>query len=379
VFIENMSGQTNILFRVFQKSKTSTGSDSPKVSRSRSPSKDVVSNVPNATYILAKNSPLDSMSDIKYGIDSIASSYPSKPSALKKSSSASSISTTISITSSSANASGSNKASLTAGNTGKHSRRASEDVSNGYAPSNHLSLSRKSNRSQVKPIAQQIHSSSNPKIGISIDDTEARDHVSDLNIYDSNGSTLLSSSNSLAANGSSTGLSSAPTNVLSISSNDIQKQSQSMKSVTKLSSVFKTALKPTAASANTSSNSLAPPSAATPQQLFTKGPRAVSEQPVPLAQGHTLAASYTGISQTSPSSQALSHLVTTSKTAGGISAYEISPSTRLTSRSVTLDDFHLVKKVGKGGFATVFLVRMKSSNGKYYALKAIKKSDVLKM
>ncbi|KAI9342288.1 kinase-like domain-containing protein, partial [Obelidium mucronatum] len=48
-------------------------------------------------------------------------------------------------------------------------------------------------------------------------------------------------------------------------------------------------------------------------------------------------------------------------------------------RRYTLDDFHIVRKVGKGGFATVFLVRMKASTGRYYALKAIKKADLIKL
>ncbi|RKO92325.1 kinase-like domain-containing protein, partial [Blyttiomyces helicus] len=44
-----------------------------------------------------------------------------------------------------------------------------------------------------------------------------------------------------------------------------------------------------------------------------------------------------------------------------------------------LDDFLVVRRVGKGGFANVFLVRMKMSTGRYYALKAIKKSDVVRL
>ncbi|KAI8999376.1 kinase-like domain-containing protein, partial [Gaertneriomyces semiglobifer] len=44
-----------------------------------------------------------------------------------------------------------------------------------------------------------------------------------------------------------------------------------------------------------------------------------------------------------------------------------------------LDDFHIVRRVGKGGFATVFLVRLRHSTGRYYALKAIKKQDIVKL
>ncbi|KAJ3077402.1 camp-dependent protein kinase catalytic subunit [Podochytrium sp. JEL0797] len=69
--------------------------------------------------------------------------------------------------------------------------------------------------------------------------------------------------------------------------------------------------------------------------------------------------------------------LTPDKRAAGLSAYEIS-STQV-QRTYTLDDFHIVRKVGKGGFATVFLVRMKASTGRYYALKAIKKADLIKL
>ncbi|KAJ3205990.1 camp-dependent protein kinase catalytic subunit [Dinochytrium kinnereticum] len=64
---------------------------------------------------------------------------------------------------------------------------------------------------------------------------------------------------------------------------------------------------------------------------------------------------------------------------GGLSAYEISPNSATLKRSYHLEDFHIVRRVGKGGFASVFLVRLKTSTGRYYALKAIKKSDVLRL
>ncbi|KAI8807613.1 kinase-like domain-containing protein [Cladochytrium replicatum] len=60
-----------------------------------------------------------------------------------------------------------------------------------------------------------------------------------------------------------------------------------------------------------------------------------------------------------------------------MSAYEIGPPSL--TRDFTLDDFHLIKRAGKGGFATVFLVRLKTSSGRYFALKAIKKADVVKV
>ncbi|KAJ3161249.1 camp-dependent protein kinase catalytic subunit [Irineochytrium annulatum] len=65
---------------------------------------------------------------------------------------------------------------------------------------------------------------------------------------------------------------------------------------------------------------------------------------------------------------------------GGLSAYEISPNAAtLNKRSYHLEDFHIVRRVGKGGFASVFLVRLKTSSGRYFALKAIKKADVLRL
>ncbi|EGF82479.1 hypothetical protein BATDEDRAFT_3752, partial [Batrachochytrium dendrobatidis JAM81] len=45
----------------------------------------------------------------------------------------------------------------------------------------------------------------------------------------------------------------------------------------------------------------------------------------------------------------------------------------------TLDDYYIIRRVGKGGFANVFLIRLKGSTGRYYALKAIKKSEVVRL
>ncbi|KAJ3016628.1 camp-dependent protein kinase catalytic subunit [Thoreauomyces humboldtii] len=65
---------------------------------------------------------------------------------------------------------------------------------------------------------------------------------------------------------------------------------------------------------------------------------------------------------------------------GTLSAYEISPNSAPgLHRDYTLEDFHVIRRVGKGGFANVFLVRLKHSTGRYYALKAIKKHDVVKL
>jgi hypothetical protein len=61
----------------------------------------------------------------------------------------------------------------------------------------------------------------------------------------------------------------------------------------------------------------------------------------------------------------------------GLSAYEMhKPSVPKTYK---LEDFHIVKRVGKGGFASVYLVRLKASTGRYWALKVIKKSEVVKL
>lgn len=45
----------------------------------------------------------------------------------------------------------------------------------------------------------------------------------------------------------------------------------------------------------------------------------------------------------------------------------------------TLDDYYVIRRVGKGGFATVFLVKLKASSGRYFALKAIKKTEVVRL
>jgi hypothetical protein len=45
----------------------------------------------------------------------------------------------------------------------------------------------------------------------------------------------------------------------------------------------------------------------------------------------------------------------------------------------TLDDYYIIRRVGKGGFATVFLIRLKASSGRYFALKAIKKTEVVRL
>lgn len=62
-----------------------------------------------------------------------------------------------------------------------------------------------------------------------------------------------------------------------------------------------------------------------------------------------------------------------------LSAYEITPSAASSSKLFKLDDFEVIRKVGKGGFARVFLVQQKKSNRKYYALKCIRKADIIRL
>jgi hypothetical protein len=50
----------------------------------------------------------------------------------------------------------------------------------------------------------------------------------------------------------------------------------------------------------------------------------------------------------------------------------------LPNRKMCLDDFHIIRRVGKGGFATVFLVRLKQSTGRYFALKSLHKSELVR-
>lgn len=61
------------------------------------------------------------------------------------------------------------------------------------------------------------------------------------------------------------------------------------------------------------------------------------------------------------------------------SAYDISLHSATTQLPKSLDDYYVIRRVGKGGFATVFLVRLKNSTGRYYALKVIKKSEVARL
>lgn len=62
------------------------------------------------------------------------------------------------------------------------------------------------------------------------------------------------------------------------------------------------------------------------------------------------------------------------------SAYDISLASNVAPQlPKSLDDYYVIRRVGKGGFATVFLVRLKQSTGRYFALKVIKKSEVVRL
>ena len=62
-----------------------------------------------------------------------------------------------------------------------------------------------------------------------------------------------------------------------------------------------------------------------------------------------------------------------------LSAHEIHPHISDIAKAYSLDDYHVIRRVGKGGFAKVFLVRQRKSSRKYYALKCIKKSEIIRL
>lgn len=67
---------------------------------------------------------------------------------------------------------------------------------------------------------------------------------------------------------------------------------------------------------------------------------------------------------------------------GALSAHEIHPPPLPSidsAKTYSLNDFHVIRRVGKGGFAKVFLVRHRRAARKYYALKCIKKSDIIRL
>jgi serine/threonine protein kinase len=62
-----------------------------------------------------------------------------------------------------------------------------------------------------------------------------------------------------------------------------------------------------------------------------------------------------------------------------MSSYEVGHLSPKSETVKTLESYQIMKKVGKGGFATVFLVKQRTSTGRYYALKAIRKTEVVRM
>ena len=61
------------------------------------------------------------------------------------------------------------------------------------------------------------------------------------------------------------------------------------------------------------------------------------------------------------------------------SAYDITQIGTSQQLPKGLEEYYVIRRVGKGGFATVFLVRLKASTGRYYALKVIKKAEVVRL
>ncbi|KAJ3228238.1 camp-dependent protein kinase catalytic subunit [Clydaea vesicula] len=82
------------------------------------------------------------------------------------------------------------------------------------------------------------------------------------------------------------------------------------------------------------------------------------------------------LSQNSNQTYAFSGAPLTDKT-GSMSAYEMHKP--LQTKTYSLEDFFIFRRVGKGGFASVYLVRSKTGGGKYWALKVIKKTEVVRL
>jgi serine/threonine protein kinase len=54
---------------------------------------------------------------------------------------------------------------------------------------------------------------------------------------------------------------------------------------------------------------------------------------------------------------------------------EVEAAARCKSKVPSIKDFEFIKVLGKGGFATVYMVRMRST-GRLYAMKTVKKASV---
>lgn len=51
--------------------------------------------------------------------------------------------------------------------------------------------------------------------------------------------------------------------------------------------------------------------------------------------------------------------------------------TRDKGKDVTLEDFTILKVLGRGAFGKVMLVEKKESNGEWFAMKTIRKEDII--
>jgi len=63
----------------------------------------------------------------------------------------------------------------------------------------------------------------------------------------------------------------------------------------------------------------------------------------------------------------------------GLSAHEIRHIALEIPKVHSLEDYSVMKTIGRGGFATVYLVKQKVGSGKYFALKAMKKKTILEL
>ncbi|KAJ3046684.1 camp-dependent protein kinase catalytic subunit [Rhizophlyctis rosea] len=162
------------------------------------------------------------------------------------------------------------------------------------------------------------------------------------------------------------------------SSSQQQQHLTKHKSLPKISHIFggsKTSSSQQPPSAASSSRKHARAASAVPTDQALAGP---SPTPYPL----TTSLSVLSMAPTSIRTQAVTvSPLTPGSRKGTLSAYEIRDAFSLPSpiREYHLDDFHVIRRVGKGGFANVFLVRLKAGTGRYFALKAIKKADLVRL
>lgn len=123
---------------------------------------------------------------------------------------------------------------------------------------------------------------------------------------------------------------------------------------------------------------LAPPSTTTSakHRSISASPNTNLGGSIPALNSAPLQATHSKADSASPGAFTAAPLTQAGK-AYGLSAYEMHKPAQAKSHKV--EDFHIVKRVGKGGFASVYLVRLKTSAGRYWALKVIKKAEVVKL